>query len=151
MNYLIKPQSRFSMLSDLQHEINRLLQPAYWFGQENRSHNLSVTDWMPAIDVKDEGSQYVIHADVPGVDSKNIEVNIENGVLSIKGKKESEHKEKTDNYVCVERNCGSFYRSLSLPETVDSTKISAKNKNGVLTITIPKSKNATAQKIPVEG
>lgn len=155
MNRLIasRPFSSFpslmSEMSDLQQEINRLFQPTRWLGRE--SSNVMVTDWIPAIDIKDEDNQYVIKADVPGVDPKDIEVSMENGALTIKGKKETSHEEKKENYFCMERSSGSFFRSFTLPQSVNASDIKAKNNNGVLIITVPKTQKAAAQKIKIES
>lgn len=150
MNQLTRIHPLFSMLSDLQQEMNRFLQPSQ-FNRESRAANIMVTDWVPAIDIKDEGNQYVIKADVPGVDPKDIQVQMEDGALVIQGKREASHEEKTENYLFTERSRGTFYRSFSLPQSIESTKIKAKNINGVLTITVPKAEKSTAKKIPVES
>lgn len=97
------------------------------------------TNWIPAVDVKNEPNQYIIHADVPGINSQNIEVSVTNGnTLIIKGKKETHSEKKTNNYVRVERAAGSFCRSVTLPSTINASKIRAKVKNGVLEILAPK-------------
>lgn len=140
--------SLMSEMSDLQQEINRLFQPSRFFGRES---NVMVTDWIPAIDIKDEDNQYVIKADVPGVDPKDIEISMENGALTIKGKKETSREEKKENYFCMERSSGSFFRSFSLPQTVNASDIKAKNNNGVLIITVPKTQKTAAQKIKIES
>jgi HSP20 family protein len=113
--------------------------------------NMNGGDWVPAVDIKEENDSYVIHADIPGVDPKDIEVNMENGVLTVKGERESEKKEDKEGYRRIERSRGSFYRSFSLPDSVDADKIVAKSKNGVLEVKIPKSNNNGSRKISVEG
>src|SRR5262249_53739240 len=90
-------------------------------------------------------------ADIPGVDPKNIDVTIEKGTLSIKGHKEEEKKQEHENYVHIERTQGSFYRSMYLPNAADSSKIAAKCKNGVLEISVPKSKESVSQKIQIKA
>jgi HSP20 family protein len=108
-------------------------------------------DWTPAVDIKEEKNAYIIHADIPGVDPKDIEVQMENGVLTVKGERESEKKEEREGYKRIERSKGSFFRSFSLPDSVDGDKISAKSKNGVLEVTIPKTTKNGSKKITVEG
>jgi HSP20 family protein len=99
---------------------------------------------MPAVDVVESEKAYEITADLPGMDEKNIEVKVADGVLTIKGEKQEEKEEKKKDYYLQERSFGSFQRSFELPESVDSDKIEASFKKGVLTVTLPKS--AEAQK-----
>lgn len=92
-------------------------------------------NWYPTVDVRHEANQYIIHADVPGVASKDIEVSVANGnTLIIKGKKETLAEKKTNNFVRIERSAGAFCRSVTLPSAVNAAKIRAKVKNGVLEI-----------------
>ncbi len=138
-----------SSLVELQQVINRLFDPTL-MEQEDGLSNLLNSDWIPSIDVKDNGSHFFITADVPGVDPKNIEVSMDNNILTIKGSKEAKVKEEHKNYVRYERSRGAFCRSLSLPEVVDEKKISAKTRNGVLEITAPKNKSGTRRSIKVK-
>jgi len=120
--------------------------------QQNGDSNSSIatSDWAPAVDIKETNDAFIIEADIPGVDPKDIDVHMEEGVLSIRGEKESEKKEESEGYKRVERSRGSFYRRFSLPDTADADKISAKSKHGVLEITIPKQEKANPRKISVE-
>lgn len=144
------PPALFSNLSDIRQTLDRLFDPNLFDSRENWLANVVGSNWVPTIDIKDEADQYVITADIPGVEPNNIEVTISKGILTIKGHKETEKKEKQENFVHVERVQGSFYRSISLPNAADSSKISAKSKNGVLEIKVPKSKESTAQKIQIK-
>ena len=103
-----------------------------------------------ALDVVENPESYVVKALVPGVKPEEIEVTIDNNVLTIKGesKEESEHKE--GDYHLRERRYGSFYRSVSLPANVKADKIEALNENGVLTLTLPKAEEAKPKKIEVK-
>ena len=149
MSQLMKNQPFLASLVRLQESMNHLLDPA-WMDNDRRWMDVLPSDWVPSIDLKDEKSNYVIHADVPGVDPKNIEVTVEGGMLTIRGHRESHKKEKGNNYMHEERQTGSFYRAISLPEPVDSAKISAKTKNGVLEVIVPKKKNGEKHKIKVK-
>lgn len=149
MNQISKRQPLLSNLAELQKTINRLYDPTL-NEQDGGLSTLLSSDWVPTIDVKDAGSHYLITADIPGVDPKNVDVSIDNGILTIQGHKETKTKQEGKNYVRVERTKGSFYRSISLPEAVESPKISAKTKNGVLEIIAPKNKNGTRKKIKVK-
>lgn len=105
---------------------------------------LATLSWRPTIDIKEEKKQYIVCADLPGVASKNIQVSIENGLLTIRGHRESETKEEKNHYVHVERSAGSFFRTIALPHMNEKAKIIAKAKNGVLEIKIPKLKTTAA-------
>lgn len=108
--------------------------------------------WQPAVDVKEEDKQFVITADIPGVDPEDIEVHMENGMLTIQGERETKEEKKEDKgFSRVERSYGKFYRRFSLPDTADAESISAKGKHGVLEIQIPKRSASTARKIQVKG
>jgi HSP20 family protein len=113
--------------------------------------SVATSDWVPAVDIKEEKDSFVIVADIPGVDPKDIEVHMENGMLTIKGEKESEKKEEREGYKRVERSFGSFYRRFSLPDTADAEKISAKSNNGVLEVRIAKQEQVQPRKISVDS
>ncbi len=98
----------------------------------------------PAVDVAETDKSYEITAELPGMDEKNIEVNVANGGITIKGEKKEETVERKKDYYVSERRYGSFQRYFALPEGVDADKIAATFKNGVLTVTLPKT--AEAQK-----
>jgi HSP20 family protein len=92
----------------------------------------------PAWDVKETEKELVVKADLPGIDEKDIQLTIQDGVLSLRGEKKSERKDERDNYYVMERSYGSFQRSIRLPETVNDEKAEARFDKGVLTITLPK-------------
>jgi HSP20 family protein len=116
---------------------------------EDEDSTIATSAWMPAVDIVENDDHFLIEADVPGVDPKNIEVSMENGVLTLKGERESEFKEEKEGYSRVERSHGSFYRRFSLPETADSENITAKSNKGVLKITVGKKEAAKPKKITV--
>jgi HSP20 family protein len=106
----------------------------------------------PAVDFTDTEKAYEVTAELPGIDEKNIEVNVAAGILSIKGEKQEEKEEKKKDYYLRERNFGSFERSFQVPDSVDTDKIEASFKKGVLTVTLPKKPEAltAAKKIDVK-
>ena len=122
----------WSLLSQLQKELER--------SQESQGGegSVSTAEWAPAVDIKEETDKFIVHADIPGVKPEDIEVNMEAGVLTIKGDKQTEAKTEKEGYKRIERTHGSFYRRFSLPDSANSEAISAKSKHGVLEITIPK-------------
>ena len=111
---------------------------------------IATSTWVPSVDIKEEENRFVIHADIPGVDPKEIEITMENGVLTIKGERVNETKEERKNYKRIERVRGAFYRRFSLPDTADADKISAIGKHGVLEVVIPKRELAQPRKISVD-
>ncbi len=107
----------------------------------------------PAVDILDKGNAYEITADLPGLDEKSIDVQLVNGTLTIKGNKTEEKEEKKENYYLKERHFGSFQRSFTVPQDVETDKIHAKFEKGVLTVTLPKTAEAQkpAKKIDVKA
>ncbi len=138
----------WSMLNQIRREMDQMLETANEGGE---SSAIATSDWIPAVDIKETKDAFILHADVPGVDPKDVDVHMENGILTIKGERESEKKDEREGYKRVERQYGSFYRRFSLPDTADAEKISAKSKNGVVEITIPKKEAVQPRKISVES
>lgn len=144
MSNIMRPFSLIPVFGDLEKEFNRLLSPGF------DSSIIEASDWQPKVDIIEEDRQFVVKVDIPGVDPKNIDVHLDHNTLTIKGEKESEHKEKKDNFIRYERSKGSFYRRVLLPDVAESNKITAKSKNGVLFVTIPKSDKGVTRKIEVQ-
>lgn len=107
--------------------------------------------WSPRVDVKEDEKALTVTAELPGVDQKDVSVELKDGVLSISGEKKAEKEEKNETYYRVERSYGSFCRSFYLDEKVDAEKIEAKFKDGVLTLTLPKKPEEQPKKIPIQG
>jgi HSP20 family protein len=105
--------------------------------------------WMPAVDIREESDRFVLSADVPGVERKDIEITLEDGVLTLKGERHAETEEKREGFQRRERVHGTFIRQFNLPDTVNAENISATIKEGVLHIEIPKQDKPEARKITV--
>jgi HSP20 family protein len=107
----------------------------------------------PAVDVVESEKVYEVTAELPGMDEKNIEIKVANGVLTMKGEKQEQKEEKKKDYYLQERYYGSFERSFEIPETVDADKIEATFKKGVLTVTLPKKAESQkpAKKVEVKA
>lgn len=105
--------------------------------------------WAPAVDIKEEKNRFLVIADIPGVDKEKIQISLENNILTIQGERSFEKKEEHNGYSRIERAQGQFYRRFSLPQTADESQITAKYKQGVLEITIPKKEVALQKKIEV--
>ncbi|HUK42761.1 MAG TPA: Hsp20/alpha crystallin family protein [Candidatus Acidoferrales bacterium] len=106
--------------------------------------------WAPAVDIFETDNELVLKADIPGLDQKDIDIQIENGTLSIKGERKFEREEKNKGFHRMERSYGSFVRYFTLPETVDTTQVKADYQNGVLALTLPKKEIAKPRAIKVQ-
>ena len=129
------------LLNQLQRELDR--------AHEAGEGSVATAEWAPSVDIKEEDERFVLHADIPGVEPEKINVSMEDGVLTVQGEKNTEAETEKEGYKRVERTYGSFYRRFTLPDTADSDAISAKSKNGVLEIVIPKREAVKPKKINV--
>ncbi len=111
---------------------------------------MATREWMPSVDVIEEDNQFLVKADIPGVDPKDIEVTLDGGNLVIRGERKWEKEEKKEGYMRTECSHGMFYRRFNLPETADPEKISAKGKDGVLTVTIGKREVSKPKRISIQ-
>jgi HSP20 family protein len=141
----------WTQLNQVQKELDRLFDSRRILSRDEEHSPVATCDWVPAVDIKEEQDRFVIHADVPGVNIKDIEITMEKGMLTIKGERQSETKEDRQGYKRIERTHGTFYRRFSLPDTVDPDKIIAKGRNGVLEIVIPKHERTQPRKITVNA
>lgn len=105
--------------------------------------------WTPAVDIRETDNAFIAEAELPGLKKDDINVSIEDNLLTISGERRLERDEKKDNYHRIERSYGSFQRSFSLPRGVDATKVEAKFSDGVLKLSLPKSEVAKVRKIAV--
>ena len=135
----------FRGASTLQDQINRL------FGDvlERSADESNLTAWAPAVDIFETEHELVVKADLPDVDPKDLDIRVENNILTIRGERKFEKKVNEDQYLRVERAYGAFTRSFSLANTVNSEAIKADYQNGVLTLTIPKREEAKPKQIKV--
>jgi len=136
-----------ALLEQFQNEVNRLFESRLGrLGDENT--RVVTADWIPPVDIREEEDRFVLLADIPGVDPKDIEITMEDGVLSIRGERRIEDDGR---FKRMERPRGTFYRRFSLPDTADPEGIRARGQNGVLEITIPKAQKAQPRRIAVES
>ena len=142
MSRMIQPWSILNQLNrELEQFVGQVAEP---------QGELKQAQWVPAVDIEETADAYVIHADVPGVPAKDIEINVENGLLEISGERKLEKEVEERGVRRFERVFGKFYRSFRLPETADVENIKAKTDHGVLTIVVPKKSVAKPRKIAVE-
>ena len=135
----------WSLLNQFSKELDRR-----FHNDQEQYGDVATSDWSPAVDIKENETAYTVVADIPGVDPKDIDVHMEDGVLTVRGERNLNREEEKEGYKRVERVHGSFYRRFSLPETVDADKISAKCKDGVLEVSIPKQEKSQPRKITVQ-
>jgi HSP20 family protein len=122
-----------------------------WPLTSDEDSNVITSGWVPTVDIKETDKQFTIVADIPGVAPKDIDVSMDNNILSIKGERSSESQKEENGFRRVERAHGSFHRRFSLPETADGDNISAVGKDGVLEIVIPKRPAAQPRRIEIAG
>ena len=135
----------FRNLSTLQGQLNRLLEGAF----PAESDNGALTTWAPSVDIYETENELVLKADLPDVNEKDLDVHVENNMLTIHGERKFEQNTKEDNYLRIERSYGSFSRSFSLPNTVNTEAVKADYKNGVLTVELPKRAEAKPKQVKV--
>ena len=136
----------FRGLSTLHDQVNRLFNETLFRGQGEDS---AITTWAPAVDIYETPNELVVKADLPDVDEKDIDIRIENNLLTIHSERKFEKNVSEDNYLRVERTYGSFNRSFSLPNTVNPDGIKAEYKNGVLTVNLPKREESKPRQVKV--
>jgi len=144
-----RPVRSLGLLSRLlqDQELDGLLIPA----ATNSHEPERVSDWLPAVDIREADDHFELSADLPGIDPENITVTMEDGVLSIQGSRDSQLTDETDGYQRYERVSGKFLRRFTLPDTANGEEISATTKQGVLTVSIPKQARLQARKIDVKS
>ena len=135
----------FRELSTLQDRINR----AFRESRTGDDDSLTTSSFASAVDVYEDEHQVTLKIEVPGIDEKDIDVQVENNVLTVHGERKIEKEEKEENYRRVERHYGTFTRTFTLPQTVDTESVSATYDKGVLKITLPKRAEAKPKQIKV--
>jgi HSP20 family protein len=141
----MKTLTAFRGQSTLQDQINRLFNDAF----ERTGQESNLTAWAPAVDIHENEHELVVKADLPGVDAKDLDIRVENNILTIRGERRFEKKVDEDSYLRVERAYGSFSRSFSLANSVNPDGIKADYQNGVLTLNVPKREEAKPKQIKV--
>jgi HSP20 family protein len=145
MNTVVRYEP-FRGLSTLHDQVNRLFNESVLRGQAQDS---AITTWAPAVDIYETPNELVVKADLPDVNEKDIDIRVENNLLTIRGERKFESSVSEDNYLRVERTYGSFSRSFTLPNTVNAETIHAEYKNGVLTVNLPKREESKPRQVKV--
>src|SRR3974390_3329779 len=136
----------FREFATLQDRMNRLFRESY---NEGRDESLTTTSFAPAVDVYEDEHKVTLKIEVPGIEEKDIDVRVENNTLTVHGERKIETEEKEENYRRGERQYGSFTRTFTLPQTVDTENVSATYEKGGLKITLPKKAEAQPKKTKV--
>ena len=136
----------FRNLSTLQEQVNRLFEDNFTRG---RSGQAELASWAPAVDIYETENELVVKADLPEVQDKDIDIRVENNMLTIRGERKFGNEVHEDNYLRIERAYGGFTRSFSLPNTVNTEAIKAEYKNGVLTVHMPKREETKPKQIKI--
>jgi HSP20 family protein len=137
----------FRDLLSLQERMNRMFNEQYR-GASDDDWALGGS-WAPAVDIFEQGHDIVLKAELPGVDPKDVDIRLENNVLSLRGQRKFENEVKKENYHRVERSYGSFSRSFTLPSVVDQNNIKAEFKDGMLKLVLPKREEAKPKQIEI--
>ena len=148
MAFELTPWRPFRELTTIRDEMDKI-----WsrFAREWPSLEPFRGEWAPSLDVSESKDEIIVKAELPGMDVKDIDISLSGGILIIKGEKKQEKEQKDENYHVIERSYGAFSRSIRLPQEVESEKIAAKYKDGVLRVTLPKSEKAKAKEIKIKA
>jgi HSP20 family protein len=136
-------------LNSLQSEMNRLFNTV--FDQPASASGNVMRRWMPAMDLVESADHFVLRADLPGMSEEDVNIEFEDGTLTVSGERKTEHEEEKEGYHRVERSFGAFSRSLTLPQGVDPEAVTASFDRGVLEIRIPKPEQRKPRKISISG
>jgi HSP20 family protein len=136
-------------LQGMQNEMNRLFGSFFDSPTPRSGARTSLRRWIPAMDIVETDDHYVLRADLPGLSEGDVNVELEENVLTISGKRSSEHEERKDGYHRVERSYGSFSRSVTLPEGVDADGIQANFDKGVLEVKVAKPEQIKPRKVAI--
>ena len=143
---LVRYNNPWSLLDQMNRELGGSLRNF----EKDDDANVATASWAPSVDITEDEKAFTLLADIPGVKPDDIEVSMDNGVLTIRGERNTEEKTEKENFRRVERQYGMFYRRFTLPETANAEKIEAHSEHGVLKVTIPKQEVAQARRISIK-
>jgi HSP20 family protein len=144
MNNIIRWEP-FRNISSLQEQVNRLFEGSF----PSRGDESTLTAWSPSVDVYETENELVLKADLPEMNEKDLDIRLENNMLTIRGERKFEQKVKEENFLRMERAYGSFSRSFSLPNTVNTEAVKAEYKDGVLSLTLPKRAESKPKQVKI--
>jgi HSP20 family protein len=137
-------------LSLLQERMNRIFEDTFLGHSQGKENLWDQGVWSPVVDIYESKDFLVLKAEIPGIDQKDIQLEIKENILTLKGERKLEQESKRENYHRLERSYGNFQRSFTLPPTIIAEKVSAAYKNGVLEVTIPKNEGVKGRKIEIK-
>jgi HSP20 family protein len=138
-------------LTSLQNEMNRLFNTFFDTPTTgNGGNGTTLRRWIPPMDLVETDEHFVLKADLPGLDEGDVNIEVEDNVLTVSGERKAEHEDKREGYVRVERAYGAFRRSLTLPEGIDPEGVSASFDNGVLEVRIPKPEERKPRRVAIQ-
>ncbi len=139
----------FREMEDVVDRFSRILGNRSLLPKETGNELMTTADWTPVVDISETESEYLIKAELPGIEKKDVKVSINENVLTIQGERKQEKEEKGKRFHRVERSYGSFVRTFTIPDGVDGTKVKAEHKDGMLFLHLPKSKVTKPKAIEV--
>ena len=140
----------FREMNSLQREINRLFADSKSREGNEEKGFVKESSWMPVVDISENEKEFIVKAELPGMEQKDIEISLEENRLTIQGERKVEKEEEGENYLRREMTCGSFYRAFNITTSVDDEKITASYENGILKISLPKVEKAKPKKIEIK-
>ena len=140
----------FREMDDLQKRVNSIFGLTPQRPPNGKEETMTVAQWLPLVDITEDGHEYLIKAELPEVRKEDVKVTVESGVLTISGERKFEKEEKDKRYHRIERSYGSFTRSFSVPDDADDAKVAAEFKDGVLTVRLTKSEKARPKSVEVK-
>lgn len=141
---LWRPRSMMRPFRDMEDMVNRLF--ADW-PRLREEHG----GWNPSVDMIDRQDEVVLRADLPGMEQKDIDVTVQDNMITIRGERKEEREEKDKDYYCCERTFGTFTRTMALPPSVDPEGVKATFKNGILEVRLPKTREAKGRKVEIKA
>ena len=139
-----------SDVSLLQNRLNSIFQDFSWpGGQSGSGESLAAGSFVPAVDIYEDPQKVVVKLEVPGIKQEDLDVRLENQILTIKGERKFESEEKEENFHRIERRYGNFVRSFSVPQTVDTEGVTANYDAGILTVTLAKKAEAKPKQVKI--
>jgi HSP20 family protein len=136
-------------LNSIQSEMNRLFNTFFDSPTANGNSGFGTRRWIPAMDLVEVDNEYVLRADLPGLTEEDVNIELQENVLTVSGERKFAHEDRKEGYYRVERSSGSFTRSLTLPEGIDADAIKASFDNGVLEIRIPKPEERKPRRVAI--
>lgn len=145
----LKKFDPYRELLDLRRSFDRMFEDLpKWLSEAGEDSRLAA--WAPAVDIVDTENAYLLKAELPGISPDDVEITVNDGMLTISGERKFEEEQKKENFIRIERSYGSFSRSFNLGQAIDADKIEAHYKNGVLEVVVPKAESAKPRKIKVK-